>query len=30
VPATDAERVVEQAGGTDVRGHVLRFELART
>jgi ATP-dependent RNA helicase DeaD len=30
VPAADAERVVEQAGGTEVRGHVLRFELART
>jgi ATP-dependent RNA helicase DeaD len=30
VPAADAERVVEQAGGTDVRGHELRFELART
>ena len=29
VPAADAERVVEQAGGTDVRGHELRFELAR-
>jgi len=30
VPAADAERVVEQAAGTEVRGHVLRFELART
>ena len=30
VPAADAVRVVEQAAGTEVRGHVLRFELART
>ena len=30
VPAADAELVVEQAAGTEVRGHVLRFELART
>ena len=29
VPAADAERVISQAGGTEVRGHVLRFELAR-
>jgi ATP-dependent RNA helicase DeaD len=30
VPEKDAERVVEQTGGTEVRGHVLRLELART
>jgi ATP-dependent RNA helicase DeaD len=30
VPETDAARVVEQTGGTEVRGHVLRLELART
>src|SRR6202000_1019738 len=30
VPQKDAERVVEQTGGTEVRGHVLRLELART
>jgi ATP-dependent RNA helicase DeaD len=29
VPAKDAERVIELAGGTDVRGHPLRLELAR-
>jgi ATP-dependent RNA helicase DeaD len=29
VPAKDAERVVEQTAGTEVRGHVLRLELAR-
>jgi ATP-dependent RNA helicase DeaD len=30
VPQKDAARVVEQTGGTEVRGHVLRLELART
>ena len=30
VPEEDAERVVEQTGGTEVRGHVLRLELARS
>ena len=30
VPEKDAERVVEQTGGTEIRGHVLRLELART
>src|SRR5450755_4445366 len=30
VPARDAERVIERTGGTEVRGHVLRLELART
>jgi ATP-dependent RNA helicase DeaD len=30
VPAADAEQVVERAAGTEIRGHVLRFELART
>ena len=30
VPEADAARVVEQTGGTEVRGHVLRLELART
>jgi ATP-dependent RNA helicase DeaD len=30
VPEKDAERVVAQTGGTEVRGHVLRLELART
>jgi ATP-dependent RNA helicase DeaD len=29
VPATEAERVLEQADGTEVRGHPLRLELAR-
>ena len=29
-PEADAARVVEQTGGTEVRGHVLRLELART
>jgi ATP-dependent RNA helicase DeaD len=29
VPEKDAARVVEQTGGTEVRGHVLRLELAR-
>ena len=29
VPEADAERVVEQTGGTEVRGHTLRLELAR-
>jgi ATP-dependent RNA helicase DeaD len=29
VPASEAERVVEQTGGTEVRGHTLRLELAR-
>jgi hypothetical protein len=30
VPQQDAERVIEQTGGTEVRGHVLRLERART
>jgi ATP-dependent RNA helicase DeaD len=30
VPRSEAERVVEQTGGTEVRGHVLRLEVART
>jgi ATP-dependent RNA helicase DeaD len=30
VPARDAERVIERTCGTEVRGHVLRLELART
>jgi ATP-dependent RNA helicase DeaD len=30
VPQKDAERVIEQTGGTKVHGHVLRLELART
>jgi ATP-dependent RNA helicase DeaD len=30
VPEADAERVVEQAAGTEVRGAPLRLELART
>ena len=30
VPQADADRVVEQTGGTRVRGHVLHLELART
>ena len=29
VPQDEAERVVEETGGTEVRGHVLRLELAR-
>jgi ATP-dependent RNA helicase DeaD len=29
VPAAEAARVVEQTGGTEVRGHTLRLELAR-
>jgi ATP-dependent RNA helicase DeaD len=29
VPESDAERVVEKTGGTEVRGHTLRLELAR-
>ena len=30
VPESDeAERVVQQTGGTEVRGHTLRLELAR-
>ncbi len=29
VPASEAARVVEQTGGTEVRGHTLRLELAR-
>jgi ATP-dependent RNA helicase DeaD len=29
VPAAQAERVLEQADGTEVRGHPLRLELAR-
>jgi ATP-dependent RNA helicase DeaD len=29
VPATEAERVLEQANGTEVRGRPLRLELAR-
>ncbi len=29
VPAADAERVVESAGGTQVRGHVLALEVAK-
>jgi len=28
VPRGDAERVVEETGGTEVRGHVLRLEVA--
>jgi hypothetical protein len=28
VPRDDAERVVEATGGTEVRGHVLRLEVA--
>ena len=28
VPGDDAERVVEQTAGTEVRGEVLRLELA--
>jgi ATP-dependent RNA helicase DeaD len=30
VPQKDAERVIEQTGGTEIRGHVLRLELARS
>jgi len=30
VPQSEAERVVQQTGGTEVRGHVLQLELART
>jgi ATP-dependent RNA helicase DeaD len=30
VPQKDAERVIEQTGGTEIRGRVLRLELART
>jgi ATP-dependent RNA helicase DeaD len=30
VPQQDAERVIEQTGGTEIRGHKLRLELART
>ena len=30
VPQKDAERVVRETGGTEIRGHVLRLELART
>jgi ATP-dependent RNA helicase DeaD len=29
VPSSEAERVVRETGGTDVRGHTLRLELAR-
>jgi hypothetical protein len=29
VPAREAERVVQLAGGTEVRGRPLRLELAR-
>ena len=29
VPEQEADRVIEQTGGTKVRGHVLRLELAR-
>jgi ATP-dependent RNA helicase DeaD len=29
VPESEAERVVEETGGTEVRGHTLRLELAR-
>ena len=29
VPEREAERVVERTGGTEVRGHVLRLELAK-
>jgi len=29
VPESEAERVVEKTGGTEVRGHTLRLELAR-
>jgi ATP-dependent RNA helicase DeaD len=30
VPESEAERVVSSVGGTEVRGHVLRIEPART
>ena len=30
VPQRDVERVIERTGGTEVRGHVLALELART
>jgi ATP-dependent RNA helicase DeaD len=30
VPQGDAARVIERTGGTEVRGHVLRLELAKT
>jgi ATP-dependent RNA helicase DeaD len=30
VPQDQADRVVRETGGTEVRGHVLRLELART
>ncbi|HZE05907.1 MAG TPA: DEAD/DEAH box helicase, partial [Solirubrobacteraceae bacterium] len=30
VPQDEADRVVRETGGTEVRGHVLRLELART
>ncbi|MGH2872172.1 MAG: DEAD/DEAH box helicase [Solirubrobacteraceae bacterium] len=30
VPAHEAERVLERTSGTEVRGHVLRLELARS
>jgi ATP-dependent RNA helicase DeaD len=29
VPQSEAQRVVDQTGGTEVRGHVLRLELAK-
>ncbi|MGI8714454.1 MAG: DEAD/DEAH box helicase [Solirubrobacteraceae bacterium] len=29
VPQAEADRVVQETGGTDVRGHTLRLELAR-
>jgi hypothetical protein len=29
VPEDEADRVVRETGGTEVRGHVLRLELAR-
>jgi ATP-dependent RNA helicase DeaD len=29
VPEHEADRVIEQTGGTRVRGHVLRLELAK-
>jgi ATP-dependent RNA helicase DeaD len=29
VPEREAERVVEQTGGTEIRGHVLQLELAK-
>ncbi|MGH2870104.1 MAG: DbpA RNA binding domain-containing protein, partial [Solirubrobacteraceae bacterium] len=30
VPEDQAEHVIEATGGTEVRGHALRIELART